>query len=142
MAIATTYNITNAGETFSGPAGEDLTGDARKFLVRNSDDELIVNTTSGGKVAGVLINEPHQDDSDPENHFTPLVVRQAESIGIISGAAITKGDFIMSDTAGKAITATETGVVHGVAQTTVTAADKLVMVELRVNQSPLLVADN
>lgn len=140
-AIAASHNIIPSN-TEAGGAGEDLTGDSRKFLKRASDGDFEVAGTQGMIVAGVLMNEPQADVSSPETQFIPELAKRNVIIGVVSGAACTLNAFCTNDTSGKAIDAVEGNTIHGVFVSSVDGANKLVMVDLNINSGTYLVADN
>lgn len=104
-------------------AGADLRALQFTFVKVNGSGQIIGNTTSGGKVLGVLQNKPNTGE--------PADVMINGGSKVIAGAAITAGADIMSDAAGKAITAATTGsTIAGTAMDSVAASGEVCSVVL------------
>lgn len=78
------------------------------FFVNEGATGIALNTTSGGIVHGVLQNKP-----SAAGRSANVAVYGVTKV--VAGAAITKGANVMSDAAGKAITATATDYLRGIA---------------------------
>jgi hypothetical protein len=91
-------------------AGADLSSSQYLFGIINSSGVVVVNTSAGGVVDGVI-----QDDPDTAGFAVTL-----ECLGVtrcVAGGTVTQGDLIMSDAAGKGVTATTTNYFRGRALT-------------------------
>ncbi|NBW08355.1 MAG: hypothetical protein EBR82_10040 [Caulobacteraceae bacterium] len=106
------------------PANADLSADQYKFVVVNSSGKVAVNTTSGGRVAGVLDNKPNAAD------VTAVVTRFGAKALVKAGAAITRGALVMSDNAGLAVTATTGGHIQGQALQAAGASGDIIEISL------------
>jgi hypothetical protein len=74
---------------------------AVKPINNSGTTEVALNTTSGGKILGVLQNKPNTGE--------PADVMIVGITKMVTGAAVTAGLPVMSDGAGKAIAAATTG---------------------------------
>ena len=108
----------------SVPANADLSSHQYKFVVINSSGKAALNTTSGGRCAGVLENKPNAAD------VPATIVRYGAKAVVRAGDAITAGALVMSNNAGLAITATTGGHVQGQALQAAAASGNLIEVLL------------
>jgi hypothetical protein len=82
-------------------AGADLSGKQYYFVKLDGAGKAVVSTAAGAKVVGVLQNKPVSGAA-----ATVAVLGKTKAI---VGASVTAGDLIMTDSAGKCITAATTG---------------------------------
>lgn len=129
MAGATDLSISSDVKWEAHPVGEDLTNDKYKIITLNSSDQAVVQTTSGGHCTGVLLNEPNPTSGTPSTQHTASVAISGV-VTVIAGAAVTRQTLVMSDTAGKAITATAGKFILGMALESSTAGDQAIKVRL------------
>lgn len=84
------------------PAGSDLSGDQWKFVKVASDGEIDVNTTAGGRVTGVLMNDPAAQGRDSE-------VGIGGRLKVKAGGTVAAGATVSSNNAGLAVTSVTAG---------------------------------
>jgi hypothetical protein len=109
-------------------AGADLSA-KQYFLVAIASDGQIDPAGDGANVDGVLQN-------DPDDAGKAATVRISGVSKVVCGAAITKGDKVASDAAGKAVTAASSDRVIGRALQTTTADGQILAVLLKVAGEP------
>lgn len=90
-----------------------------------SSGKLIINTTSGGVVSGVLI-----ETVDAADKAVGMALPDGGIVKIEAGAAVSQDANIMSDTSGRAIAATATNNIMGVALEAASAAGEIIAVQL------------
>lgn len=96
---------------------------AVKSVNNSGKAEVAANTTSGGKIMGVLQNKPKSGEA-----ADVMVVGVTK---MVAGAAVTAGVNVMSDAAGKAILAATTGsTMIGIALSTAGGAGEIIDVLL------------
>ena len=108
----------------SALAGADLTA-KQFFLVKlstSADDTVLLGAANTDVVFGVLNNKPNTGQA--------AEVQIAGVAKVVSGASFTRGDALMSDTAGKAITKTSTNPIFGYALESAGGADEIHSVRL------------
>lgn len=94
-----------------------------KLVNDSGKAEVALNTTSGGKIAGILQNKPNTDE--------PADVQVVGVSKAVAGAAITAGVNVMSDAAGKVILAATAGsTMVGIALTSAGALNEIIDVLL------------
>lgn len=96
------------------------------FVVVDSNGEAAVNTAAGAPVDGVLLNKPAA-------RYRPAEVAGLNGVNVckvVTGAGVTKGARVQSDSAGKAIDTASAKYSVGVALEGSTAADVLISVLL------------
>lgn len=102
-------------------AGADLSALQYTFVKLDAAGKVVANTTSGGKVIGVLQNKP-----------TIGLACEVVHLGIcpvLAGAAVAAAGAVMSDAVGKAITAATVGsTIAGSALETAAAANEVISV--------------
>lgn len=97
----------------SRPANADLSAKQYRFMNVNSSGKLIL-ATAGGRVVGVLQNDPDAADE-------PGSLQIAGVSMVMAGGSVTAGDAVASDANGEAVTASGADNIAGIALTT--AAD-------------------
>ena len=103
-------NILGQAETYV--AGADLS--AKQYTFVTSDGDEVTTTGAGGSATGVLWNIPTLGDA-------ATVVRGGEVNVYVGTGGLTVGAEVASDAAGKAVVATSTDVILGVARTAAAA---------------------
>lgn len=103
-------NIYGQAETYI--AGADLS--AAQYLFVTSDGDEVTATGAGEAATGVLFNAPVQNDA-------ATVVRGGEVNVYVGTGGLTIGAEVASDAAGKAVAATSTDEVVGIARTAAAA---------------------
>jgi hypothetical protein len=92
----------------SAPAGADLSAKQYFFVKLNSDREAILTSAATDKIAGVLSNEPEEDED--------ATIITAGTAKVSAGGTLSIGDYVTSDSAGEAVATTTSGdVVRGIA---------------------------
>ncbi len=120
--MATSNNVQFQGDQ---TASADLSTHQFKFVKQSGVKTVTVCAATTDIPTGVLYNNPTSGQA--------AQVAIAGKVKVICGAAVTAGQEVMSDTSGRAITATGSGNrSKGVAQTTTTTAGELVEVLLDV----------
>lgn len=110
-------------ESISLIANGDQSGNQYKFMAKGSSG-IALNTTSGGQCVGVLQDKP------TDTHVGAVAIKGVTKV--VAGAAVADGADVMSDTAGRAITATGTGAyVQGQALEAATAAGQIIAMLIR-----------
>lgn len=106
------------------PAHVDLSGTGQhRFVILNNTGTIDLNTSAGGKVYGVLIDDPRAGEIG--------TVQTYDAVKVEAGAAVAIGDEIQSDNVGRAITAATTGhQILGIAEEAATGAGSLIRVLL------------
>lgn len=105
----------------------DLSSEANSLyrFCKLSSGTAAINDTSGGECIGVLINKPIAGEAAAIQYSGVATVR--------AGAAITAGVKVMSNNAGKVVTATTTLVAQGIALTAATNDGDMIEVLLGLN---------
>lgn len=114
--------------TWAEEAGEDLTTSLNLFMkmaTGSSNEPVIKKAGAGEKVFGTLFEVPLSSSSP----YGPATVQFGGVAKVISGAAVTCGSRVQSDSAGKAVNLT-TGISAGIALQGCTAADVKISVAL------------
>lgn len=120
----------NQVQSRSYDSGADLSGDQYRIMALSSG-KVVRQTSSSAASAGVLQNNPDAADQASE-------VAYMGQVKIVAGAAVAQDALVMSDTQGRAITATGSGNrVLGQARKAVGAAGELLEVDLNVVQPQL-----
>lgn len=110
-------------QSFSYEAGADLSADQYRIMALSSG-QVVRQTSSSAQSAGVLQTNPSAQGDVAEVAYSGIVK-------IVAGAAVAQDALIMSDTQGRAITATGSGNrVLGQARSAVAAAGELLEVQL------------
>lgn len=96
-------------EAFSGsfPANADLSAAIYKFVELNTSGKLAVATVQGQKVFGVL----QRDDAAAADRGA--AVQWGGIAKVYAGGTVDEGDFVISDSSGRAIASTDGGFVAG-----------------------------
>lgn len=116
----------NQVQSRSYEAGADLSADQFRIMTLSSG-QVVRQTSSAGDSEGVLQNNPSAQGDAAE-------VAYAGQVKIVAGAAVAQDALVMSDTSGRAITATGSGVkLLGKARKAAGAAGELLEVDLGVN---------
>jgi len=116
--MATFANIDGKARNFI--AGADLSAEQYTFVKRGSGD-VVVQCDAGEAAIGVLWN-------DPASGRAATVIVGGEPM-VYAGAAVAVGAEVTPDAEGRAVTATSTDEVVGIARSAAGAADELVTVE-------------
>ena len=117
VAAANYYNPSSA---LDGPNGS---GQFLAVKLSTAADNTSLLATSGGEmIFGILQNTPVQGDS-----CDVAIIGETKAV---AGAAVTRGDLLMTDTAGRLITATATNHVIGQAKESAAAANVVFAVDL------------
>ena len=103
MALSNTFPL------YTAKAGADLSSSVFTFVKGDSTAGQVVNGGAGGAAVGVLY-EPAASGYD-------VGVAIGGILTVYAGANVTVGAKVMSDSAGKAVTATATNQVLGIART-------------------------
>lgn len=91
-------------------AGADLSGQKVGTLLTLDDDGNVVkNTVAGGYCVGALASVPKFGEGDA----VQVATFRSQRLKLIAGAAVAKGDFVVSNAAGKAVKAAGTPQVLG-----------------------------
>lgn len=86
-------------------AGADLSGEkAGTLLTLNDDGDVVKNTTAGGYCVGALGSVPKFGKGDA----VQVATFRSQRLRLIAGAAVAKGEFVVSNAAGKAVKAAGT----------------------------------
>lgn len=115
-------------ESLTFEAGQDLSAKQYHFVTQAADGQ-IDPTGDGGRADGVLQN-------------APAAAGRAATVGVegtsmvVAGGAVTAGDNVASNAAGRAKTAVGGNAVLGKARTTSTADGQLIAVLLKVQGAP------
>ena len=99
----------NAQNTVSVPVGQSFASLQFTFVQINSSGQLVA--PSG---AGVLCDGVIQDDNPNTsslNEASPIAISGISKV--VSGAAVTEGDLVMTDSSGRAVTATSSNHILG-----------------------------
>lgn len=104
-------------------AGSDLSAGQFRFVLVASDGQVDLVASAGGDADGVLLNKPDAAGRAAEVAVSGIVK-------VVSGAAVTRGDKVQSDAAGRALTAASGDHVLGKALTSSGAAGQLIEVLL------------
>ena len=116
----------NVGGDRSRTASVDMSAQQFTFvLFTGTADEVAQNTASGGDTDGVLQNDPSAAGQAAQ-------IRVSGVSKVVAGAAVAIGDSVMSDTTGRAITATGTGAfIQGTCVQAAANANEICSVELQ-----------
>jgi len=104
-------------------AGADLTAAQDSFVVIDSNGAVVLNTSAGGVVDGVLIGKPDVGE--------PASVALGGRCIVRCGAAVTAGDLVQSDAQGRAITAVSATFAAGRALSTTSTAEERLTIALK-----------
>lgn len=96
------------------PAGSNLSSKQHRFM--NLSSGTLATASAGGRVVGVLIN-------DPDAAGKPGSLQIAGVATVLAGGSITAGDGVAADADGKAVTATGPANVAGIALNTVSSGE-------------------
>ncbi len=105
--------------TYTLPASADLSASQYLFVVATSGQAAVAG--AGVVAAGVLQN-------DPGAAGQPATIMATGVSKVVAGAAVTAGARVMSNASGKAVAATGTNFVTGMALTAAGAADEVISV--------------
>lgn len=101
--VSDVTNGNTLGTTFKNGVGMCVTMDTANAA------SVILQTTSKAPIVGILLNNPKAGEG------AQIQSVRGSSAKVLAGAAISKGDYLMTDTSGRLITATS-GAVSVVAQ--------------------------
>jgi hypothetical protein len=120
------------GTVISLPAAADLSTHQFKFVVVDANGRAALVVASGGQADGVLQDKPNALGK----HGDVMLIGAGGVSKVVAGAVVAAGALVMSDTTGRAITATATNWVLGRALSASGAANEILSVEIGQRGKP------